>query len=96
MEKYGTKINQRLGAGAFGVVFKMDNPRGAPFSRKNPIVALKMVNVRLKSILNYFLFCKLLFSFCASLLILFRTKYQNLMKKLKSSRGSSIPVLSST
>ena len=60
MEKYGTKINQRLGAGAFGVVFKMDTPRDGPFYYKHKIVALKMVNVRLKSSLNYFPFCNLL------------------------------------
>ena len=45
MVKYGTKTNQRLGAGAFGVVFKMDNPRGAPYSRKKKIVAVKKIAV---------------------------------------------------
>ena len=42
---YGTEICQKLGAGAFGVVYKMDNPRGAPYSRKHPIVAVKVIAV---------------------------------------------------
>ena len=50
---YGTEVCQRLGAGAFGVVYKMDNPRGAPFSRKNPIVAVKKIAVSVQLIHLY-------------------------------------------
>ena len=48
MVKYGTKICQRLGAGAFGEVYVMDNPKGAPFSRQQPLVAVKMIRVSFK------------------------------------------------
>ena len=55
---YGTEVCQRLGAGAFGVVYKMDNPRGAPFSRKNPIVAVKKIAVSVHEHDSIFI-CKL-------------------------------------
>ena len=45
MGRYGTKVNQRLGAGVFGEVFKMDSPPDAPFSFEHPIVAVKMIRV---------------------------------------------------
>ena len=45
MAWYGTKVNQMLGAGAFGEVYRMDSPPGAPFSFEHPTVAVKMIRV---------------------------------------------------
>ena len=45
MGKYGTKVMQRLGAGAFGEVFKMDSPSDESFSSEHPTVAVKMIKV---------------------------------------------------
>ena len=45
MGKYGTKVNQRLGAGAFGEVYKMDSPPDVAFYAEHPIVAVKMIRV---------------------------------------------------
>ena len=45
MAWYGTKVNQMLGAGSFGEVYKMDSPPGAPFSFEHPTVAVKMIRV---------------------------------------------------
>ena len=88
---YGTEICKRLGAGAFGVVYKMDNPRGAPYSRKHKIVAVKKIAVSV----NLFIAFVVSIDFKCHLSTL-RTPYQNLVMKLTSSRHSITPGLSST
>ena len=45
MGKFGTRVNQRLGAGAFGEVYKMDSPADQLFASQHPIVAVKMIQV---------------------------------------------------
>ena len=43
--KYGKKVNELLGTGAFGEVYKMDSPADAKFSTLYPIVAVKKIRV---------------------------------------------------
>ena len=43
--KYGKKVNELLGTGAFGEVYKMDCPADAEFSTLYPIVAVKKIRV---------------------------------------------------
>ena len=43
--KYGKKVNDLLGSGAFGEVYKMDSPADAEFSTLYPIVAVKKIRV---------------------------------------------------
>ena len=43
--KYGKKVNELLGSGAFGEVYKMDCPTDAKFSTLYPIVAVKKIRV---------------------------------------------------
>ena len=45
--KYGKKVNELLGTGAFGEVYKMDCPSDAEFSTLYPIVAVKKIKVSL-------------------------------------------------
>ena len=45
MGKYGAKVNQKLGAGAFGEVYKMDSPPDEAFYAEHPIVAVKVIRV---------------------------------------------------
>ena len=40
---YGLRVNERLGEGAFGEVYKMDSPLG--FHPQDPIVAVKKIAV---------------------------------------------------
>ena len=50
--KYGKKVNDLLGSGAFGEVYKMDSPADAKFSTLYPIVAVKKIRVSSFSITN--------------------------------------------
>ena len=47
---YGEKVNEKLGAGAFGTVYKMDSPSDQPFHSQHPIVAVKEIRVSKVSI----------------------------------------------
>ena len=42
---YGNTVNVKLGAGAFGVVYKMDSSSDAAFHSQHPIVAVKKIQV---------------------------------------------------
>ena len=42
---YGDQIDEELGAGAFGTVYKMNSPSGQPFHSQHPIVAVKEIRV---------------------------------------------------
>ena len=50
--KYGKKVNDFLGSGAFGEVYKMDSPADAEFSTLYLIVAVKKIRVSSFSITN--------------------------------------------
>ena len=43
--KYGKKVNELLGSGAFGEVYKMDSPADSKLSTLYPIVAVKKIRV---------------------------------------------------
>ena len=43
MRKYGKRVNEILGAGAFGEVYKMDSPSDADFCTLYPLVAVKKI-----------------------------------------------------
>ena len=43
--KYGKTVNELLGTGAFGEVYKMDSPADSKFSTLYPIVAVKKIRV---------------------------------------------------
>ena len=45
MGLFGRRVNEKLGAGAFGTVYKMDSPSSASFHSKHPIVAVKKIRV---------------------------------------------------
>ena len=45
MGKYGKKVSEKLGEGAFGEVYKMDSPPDAAFHSQHPIVAMKKIKV---------------------------------------------------
>ena len=45
MGKYGRKVNEKLGEGAFGVVYKKDSPPDAAFHSQHPIVAMKKIKL---------------------------------------------------
>ena len=45
MGEYGKKVNEKLGEGAFGEVYKKDSPSDAPFHAEHPIVAMKRIKV---------------------------------------------------
>ena len=45
MGKYGHKVCDKLGEGAFGEVYKKDSPRDEPFHSQHPIVAMKKIKV---------------------------------------------------
>ena len=40
---YGNKIREKLGAGSFGAVYKVDSPPNEPFAADHPLVAMKEV-----------------------------------------------------
>ena len=42
---YGDQVDEELGAGAFGTVYKMNSPSGQPFHSRHPIVAVKEIRV---------------------------------------------------
>ena len=46
MGKYGLRVNQKLGVGAFGAVYKRDSPPDEPFHAQHPVVAMKKIKVR--------------------------------------------------
>ena len=52
--KYGKKVNELLGTGAFGEVYKMDCPADAEFSTLYPIVAVKKIRVSLYIVAHLF------------------------------------------
>ena len=43
--RYGKKVNEPLGSGSFGEVYKMDSPADSEFSTLYPIVAVKKIRV---------------------------------------------------
>ena len=40
---YGNKIREKLGAGSFGAVYKVDSPPDEPFAADHPPVTMKEV-----------------------------------------------------
>ena len=51
MGLYGGEVAEKLGAGAFGTVYKMDSPADEPFHSQHPIVAVKEIRVSKMSII---------------------------------------------
>ena len=50
--EFGDEINEELGAGAFGTVYKMNSP-SSWFSSQHPIVAVKEIRVSFRYMLSF-------------------------------------------